>query len=184
MTKPAKAETPEPDGPAVITPFHRQDRPTSTAAGAKLAWRSESTLEAAYDKGQLQGGSPRYSAETRYEAGRLYSTLYDQCQPSGRDSTQSMNISRTTRPGNEADTREDAWTKLIAIDSHLGQRDRMIVRMVCGDNETPAVAVRLVCADYRHTVAARLREAIDGLIEAIEAARKGGWKRFNMEVKP
>lgn len=173
----------EPVGPAVILPLHIQDRPVSKEVGAKLAWRTACTLEACYDKGQLAGGAPKYSPEARFEAGLFYARLYDTCQPSGRDSTQSLNISRSSKPGAETDARADAWSKLIVIDSLLGQRDRMIVRMVCGENETPAVAVRLVCADYRHTVAARFRESLDSLIEAIEAGRKSGWKTVSMEVR-
>jgi hypothetical protein len=165
----------------VVTQLHRQDRPVSKEAGAKLAWRSASTLEACYDKGQLGGGSPKYEAEARYEAGLFYAGLYASAQPSGRDSTQALNVSRSANPGAESETRSDAWTKLIAIDSHMGQRDRLIVRMVCGDNHWPSEAVRLVCADYRHTVAARFRESLDSLIEAIATVRKGGWKRVSME---
>lgn len=185
MAKPAKIEdeAQEPLGPAVVTALHRQDRPVAKEAGAKLAWRSASTLEACYDKGQLGGGSPKYHAENRYEAGLFYAGLFDTAQPSGRDSTQALNVSRSTNPDGGSTARADAWTKLIVIDALLGQRDRMIVRMVCGENRWPSEAVRLVCADYRHTVAARFRESLDSLIEAIEAGRKGGWKRVNMEAR-
>ena len=72
-----------------------------------------------------------------------------------------------------------AHAKVIGIgecglDYHydMSPRDRQIVRLVCGEGFFPSEAVRQVCADYKHTIPARLREALDGLVEAMEAARR------------
>lgn len=178
-----KHEAPEVQSPSRILPHHKLDRDISPVAGAPKAWRSESTLEAAYDQGKLQGGNSKYSAEARYEAGLHYMRIFLTSEASGKDSTQAMNISRSSRAGYENTAQSKAWTDRLAIESHLGQRDRIIVRLVCGENYWPSEAVRLVCQDYKDTVSARFREALDALVEAIETARRYP-KKFNMEVKP
>jgi hypothetical protein len=38
-------------------------------AGAARAWRKLSPLEAAYAKGQLAGGNPKFTAAQRFKAG-------------------------------------------------------------------------------------------------------------------
>jgi hypothetical protein len=55
--------------------------------------------------------------------------------------------------------------------------------MVCGENYFPSEAVRMVCNDYKDTVSARFREALDALIEAMEAVRREP-RKFNTEVRP
>ena len=59
-----------------------------------------------------------------------------------------------------------AMEKLRAIDAAIGGNDAAILRKVRGEGHTPAEAARLVCGDYRDTVTARLREALDALLSA------------------
>ena len=68
-------------------------------------------------------------------------------------------------------SQREALRALAAIDARLGERDRRIVRMVCGEGFWPSEAIRAVCADYKHTIAARFREALDALVEAFEMGR-------------
>ena len=65
----------------------------------------------------------------------------------------------------------DATKRIIAIDCHLKKQDREIIRHVCGEGWWPSVAVRHACGEhYDKAVVPRLCEALDNLIEAIEAA--------------
>jgi hypothetical protein len=70
------------------------------------------------------------------------------------------------------DAQAMAIRRLIAVDSRMSERDRAIVRLVCGLGYFPSEAVRQVCEDYKHTIPARLREALDGLVEAIASASR------------
>jgi hypothetical protein len=161
-----------PQSPAKITALHRQDRELSTVAGAPKGWRKESVLQSVYDRGFLAGGSNRYSAMQRRDAGEAYSEIFDTAQASGRDSTQALNISRSHGGLPLSQAQATAIRHLVSIHSHMGERDRRIVWMVCGEGHWPSEAVRSVCADYRDTVPARFREALDSLIEAMEMARR------------
>ena len=60
-----------------------------------------------------------------------------------------------------------ALRALAAVEARLGERDRAIIRMVCGEGFAPVEAVRAACGDdYKHTTAARFREALDALTDA------------------
>lgn len=159
-------QTEQPEGPAVITRDHVKDRVISKVAGAAKAWRKLSPLEAAYAKGQLAGGSARFTARQRFEAGQRYAQLFAGCESSGRDSTQLMNVSRSYGGAPLGMGQRAAMEKLRTIEAAMGGNDAAIVRKVCGEGHTPADAVRLVCGDYRDTVTARLREALDALLSA------------------
>lgn len=182
MTHHTKHTNQEPiDGPAKLQPDHVQTRNLTTVAGGPKGWKRESPLEAAYDRGQLAGGSQTHTAEERYEAGMLYTKFFDTAQPGTKDST---DIERVMHSGSgEAFTTAQAVAirSLVSIDSHMSQRDRMIIRMVCGQGFFASEAVRHVCGDdYRHTVWARFREALDGLVEAVAQARKTRFAVFNV----
>lgn len=153
----------QPESPAMIMRDHVRDRVISPVAGAAKAWRKLSPLEAAYAKGQLSGGSPRYTAAQRFEAGQRYAAIFAACETQGRDSTQLMNVSRTYGGAPLGMGQRGAMEKLRAIEGAMGGNDAAIVRKVCGEGHTPAEAIRLVCADYKDTVTARFREALDGL---------------------
>jgi hypothetical protein len=66
----------------------------------------------------------------------------------------------------------DAMRELISVESHLGERDRKIIRMVCGFGEWPSKAVAMVSPDYEKATIPRFKESLDALIEAFETARR------------
>lgn len=185
MTHPEKKEEDDILGPAVITPMHRRDRGVSKGIGAPKAWRKMSALEAAYDKGQLAGGNPAYNAEARYEAGMTYAQMYLTAQASGRDSTDMDRIMSRGGGGLPLSIAQiDAIRSLVSVDSHLGTVDRKIIRMVCGEEYTPAKAIAEVDAGYKNATLVRFRESLDALIEAFETVNKHGQARrgsFNLD---
>jgi hypothetical protein len=164
----------QPEAPAVITRDHVRDRVVSPVAGAAKAWRKLSPLEAAYAKGQLAGGNPRVTAAQRFEAGQRYAAIFAATEAQGRDSTQLMNVTRSYGGAPLGMGQRAAMEKLRAIESAMGANDAAILRKVCGEGFTPAEAVRLVCGDYRDTVTARFREALDALAGAFTAGRGAG----------
>lgn len=174
------------EAPAIITPLHRQDRAFRNDGGqlvtGQVAWSKLTHVEAYFDQGRLAGGNPAYGEGQRFAAAQHYAKLYLIAEPSGTDSTQALNISRSMSTGSANTARTAAGIKLAVIHSHLGQKDRQIIEMVCGRDYSPAEAVRTVCGDYRDTVAARFREALDALVEALEQARRNP-KIINMEVR-
>jgi len=74
------------------------------------------------------GGSARFTASQRFEAGQRYAQIFAASESQGRDSTP-LGLGRRA-----------AMEKLRAID---------------------AAILRKVCGDYRDTVTARLREALE-----------------------
>jgi hypothetical protein len=158
--------------PAIIRADHVRDRPLSVTAGAAIAWRRLSPLEAAYERGQLGGGSPKYDGQKRLAAGEAYARLYARSQASGRDSTDFDRISGGSGMCALSEGQARASQLLSKIEQQMNSRDRLIVRMVCGEGYFPSEAVRTACNDYRHTVASRFREALDSLIEAMENLRR------------
>lgn len=158
-------EARQPEGPAALRSEHVQDRVISPVAGAAKAWRKLSPLEACYAKGQLAGGSPRFTAQQRLEAGQRYTRLFAASESQGRDSTQLLNISRSYNGTPLGESQRGALEKLRALHAAMGANDAAIVRLVCGEGYTPAEAVKQVCGDYRDTVTARFREALDQLVK-------------------
>lgn len=164
------------DGPAVVGAGHVRNRPATDDKGrlitGKSAWRRLSPLETAFAKNQLAGGCARFTAAQRFEAGTNYAQIFHTAQTSGRDSTQALNVSRSTGGDPLSQSQATAIRARIVLESHMAERDRAIIRMVCGEGYGPAEAVRHVCGDYRDTVSARFREALDSLIEAFETSRR------------
>lgn len=162
--------------PAKIEPGHVRDRAfrddRTGHISNRLAWRKLTPLQLAYYKNQLAGGSGTYASADRLAAGLEYARLCDLEREAGRDSTSALTkVSGSSRHTNLTDARADAVRKLALIDGAMGARDRRIIRMVCGDGFWPSQAVREVCGlDYTKAVSARLREALDALIEAVEKA--------------
>jgi hypothetical protein len=163
------------DGPAKITALHVLDRPATDGDMRPItgtaAWRKLTHLQAAYRKGQLQGGK-KYTAEDRRDAGQDYTAIFDAAEAPGKDSTQALNAIRGGSGGSSSGALAKASSELACIHSHMGQRDREIIIKICGEGYSPAEAVRHVCGDYRDTVSARFREALDALCDAMTAARK------------
>ena len=174
MTKPApKIETV--DGPARLTPLHVQDNVFSTVAGSPCGWRLNSILEALYNKGKL-GELKSHAALNRLDAGRHFSKLFWQCEPHGKDSTQALNGGRTGGSGGIplSIIQEEAGRAVRAIESHLGQKDKIILRAVCRDDMLPHQGVKLADCDVETRVFARFRDALDELGNAITKAGKAG----------
>lgn len=172
------------DGPAKETERHVWNRPATDDKGRPITGMVACTkltpLELAFDRGQLKGGNPKYTDVARVVAGTNYAKIYNTSEPHGRDSTQALNISRSSTLGMNNDAQERSWDARLAIESYLSQADRTIIRMVCGEDATPAAAVSAACNDYKHTVPARFREALDNLIEAMVEAEKNP-RRFDMK---
>ena len=177
-----RAKSTDVESPAIISPDHIQNRAfvievpegrgTKRVIAPGKGWRRLSPLEQAFLRGQLAGGAPRFDAMARLEAGKRYGEMFAVAQSSGRDSTDMDRISRSGGGASISDSQAGAIRALIAVDSRMSPRDRAIVRLVCGQGFFPSEAVRQVCADYRHTIPARLREALDGLVEAFEEGRR------------
>jgi hypothetical protein len=169
---PEAAETDHIDGPAIVRSGHVRDRALPASDGAHKAWRRLSPLEAAYERGQLGGGSQLYDADKRQQAGEAYGRLFALAQSSGRDSTDLDRIGGKGTGDGFSEAQARAAQALGEIDRRMNARDRQIVRMVCAEGHFPSEAVRIACNDYRHTVASRFREALDSLIEAMEHVRR------------
>jgi len=177
-----RARNEEIEAPAKIDDDHVRNRGfvieigegarTKRVAAPGKGWRRLSPLEQAFLRGQLAGGAAKYDAQARFEAGKRYGEMFALAQSSGRDSTDMDRISKSGGGASISDSQAHAIRRLIAVESRMSERDRAIVRMVCGQGFFPSEAVRQICADYRHTIPARLREALDGLAEAFESARR------------
>lgn len=163
------------DGPSVVTALHRLDRELTTTAGGPKAWRRLTPLQAAFEKGQLQGGDRRYSPEQRLEAGLLYARKWDQAQTSGKnilDLDRANGSSATGFGPTLKQIEADNW--LAAIDKTLGMRNHMIARMVLGEGRWPSEAIFIACRtdSYVKATVPRFNEFLDALIEAISAIQK------------
>lgn len=187
MAKPAikEDESQEPLGPAVVTDLHTRARDISVVAGSPKGWNKWTPLEAFFDKRRKASPSEKLTAEdiVRFNAGQQYTVLWDTAQSSGKDSTQSLNVSRGGGSGLPLSQRQhDAIRALVAVESHLGQRDRIIIRMVCGQGSFPSEAVAMVGTGYAKATTPRFLEALDALADSFEAVRKAPG-RFNPAIK-
>ena len=143
--------------------------------GGRQGWRNiaEHPLTYAYEKGQLERGTPRYSAEDRLKAAELYRAYCETLVRSGRDCLDLELISRPT--GFQiSDAKANAMHILARIDRTLRLADRIILRRVCGDGWWPNAAVRDGCGHghYEKDATPRFVEALDALIDAVRAARR------------
>ena len=168
-------------GPAKLHAGHSR-RMLGTGASAKKAWRNdaEHPLTLAYAKGQLIRGNEKHTAMQRYEAGDAYRAACETSQHKTRDSTD-MNVVSGGKKEGVIEGMLDAFAWLRAVDSGLGDEDRRIVRLVCGEGWFPSDAVRAAFGHdhYKYAVVPRFNEALDHLIEAIEKARSLGVGRRN-----
>lgn len=171
----------QPQGPAVSSELHQWNRKLFSENGkeiiGKKGCRKWSPLEAAYARGQL-GALDSGMARDRLTAGLSYSTLYDTAQSAGRDSTQAFGASRSSGSGGIGNAQADAIMALVAIDSHMGSRDRLIVRSVCGEGHFPSEAVAMVAPGYAKATTPRFCEALDALCEAMERHKRQP-RKFN-----
>lgn len=178
-----RAESADVLGPAIVREDHVQDRELTTVAGGPRGYRRLTPLQSAFDKGQLGGGSQKYNATQRMQAGEVYERHFLTSQASGRnmlDLDRAFGSSGGTTLGQ---AQIDAIRALVSIDSHLGLRDRSIIRAVCGEGCWPSEAVSKACGtDFAKATLPRFREALDALIEALESVRRKP-RAVNMEAK-
>ena len=166
------------EAPARIRPHHVRDRTLSVVAGSPKGYRVRDwPVEIAYEAGRLgDEGKPRY------EAIREYNVWVDIAEiRSGKDSSDLDIVSGGGgMPITQA--RADAVKKLVATDSRMPEKDRTIVRKLCEGHSLPG-AVRAACAgDFQFAVAARVRDALDALIGAMDAARRANYT-FDMRTR-
>lgn len=170
------------EAPARVRETHVRDRfatDNARANGRPDGWRNvDWPIQAAYEKGRLAGapGDAGIRWAAIYEYAGIFALALSR---SGRDSTDLDIVSGGSGfPISEAQS--DAVKKLISIDSHMPQKDRLIVRKLC-EGYTMAEAVNAACGDnFTHTVPARVRDALDALDEAITSARQGGYRYVRM----
>lgn len=167
--------------PAIVRPSHIQDRELTTVAGGPRGWRNVSPLQAAFAKGQLYGGNRKYDGLQRLDAGTVYSDTFALSQSSGRNI---LDLSSHGRGGGlpYSIAQGQALCEIAVLDSHLGIRDRTIIRKVCGEGASLAEAVALACGpDFAKATLPRFRESLDALIEALEASRRSP-NKVRMEI--
>lgn len=172
------------DMPAKLHGGHSQTHGLGANAGAKKGWRNdgEHPLSLAYAKGQLirgsiqdERGNAKYCALERITAGDEYRKHFEEMHRSGRDSTD-MDVVSSGGGFPITETMNTATKKIAAIEHHLKGQDKIIVRRVCGEGWWPSEAVREAAGiTYEKATVPRLNEALDNLIEAIEAARAENW---------
>lgn len=161
--------------PARVRPTHVRDRTLSVVAGSPLGVRNRDWLvEIAKDAGRLECEKGR--GEIRWLAIRDYDLLIEAAEiRSGRDST-ALDIVSGGGGYPVTQGRSDAIRKLVSIDSFMSAKDRTIVRKLCEGYSLPG-AVREACGDdFVHTVAARVRDALDALCDAARKAKKAKYQ--------
>lgn len=180
MTNPERKPD-QPEGPAIITDRFVQDRKVSKAAGAEKGYRALHPWDLALQQNRLGYGNEKYSASMRAMAWSKYHDIWVRRYPVGKDSSQGLSVSGgALEAGSLAGSQIDAMRELEALEGrgsapysrHLGQRDAIIVKMVCGMGGTASEGVRLVQPSYRFAVWPRFCESLDALIEAFSGGRK------------
>ncbi len=173
MRSSAKAEPydTEIQTPSIITPLHVQDRETSKVAGAPKAWRKLTQIEIAFRQDRF-GPQSSKDARDRLGSGQFYTKMWDTAQRAGKDSTEAFEFLSGGQGLPITEAQQGAIRRLVAIELHLGQRDRTIIRAVCGSGHTPAEAMNAAKLPADTRVTARLCEALDALTDAIERTAK------------
>ena len=174
MGKPLTAE--EVQGPAIVSARFVKDRTLSKAAGSDKGYRALFDWDRALEQGRLDHGNEKYSARQRAQAWNDFHTLWHRRFPSGRDSSQGLNVAGgRSEAGSLSDSQIDAMRLLEALEgrgSHpckrpLGQRDAIIIKLVCGEGATASEGVRMIQPSYKYAVWPRFCESLDALIEAL-----------------
>jgi hypothetical protein len=194
MSRAAKRdESDQVDGPARITPMHRQERPlfdekSGREIVGKRGYSNETQLErflrlnqhickaSCTDKKATDVEIER--ALDRRDAGKDFAQAWAEREPGSRDSTDP-----SPRGGATADGLTTAMIaaskKLHGWQAHMGGNDWMLVMRVCGQDLEVARAVAEISPGYRDTAPARFREALTALHAAGIAAGKCQWCRMN-----
>lgn len=160
------------------------------ARGEHDGWtNAETPIHQAYLKCKLndhrnENGEIDAAAERRWQTFIVYKAIFHKSFPRGTKASYAaefVNGSTTFPPGQDAMAeRCDEAKKLVSIDSHMPKKDRRIVRELA-EGETLAQAVNKACGEgFQDTVAARVRDALDALEEAVTAARNSNYKYVRM----
>jgi len=174
------------EGPARLRPTHVVDRTLSVVAGSPKGTRNvDWPIEIAYEAGRLENPKTNgnwdstFNAEMRWLAIKEVAGWHQATIHSGVDSTQKIGAVRGSG-GNImfCEAHEDAGRKLVSVYALMAPECRVIVQRLVEDWSLPG-AVREACGDsYVYTVAARVRTALDALINAQRMARRSGYVRF------
>lgn len=161
------------EAPAKIRPTHRQDRTLSIVAGATKGYTNDDwPISIAHKAGRLDGADGK--GELRWQAVRAYNELCEVSRGGSRDST-NLDVVKGGGGFPISEAMADALKMKISIDSLLNARDRAIVWKLCEGWSLPG-AVKLACGDdYKFAVAARVRDALDALIQAMHGAKRAGY---------
>ena len=169
----------EPEGPAVVTADHVQDRTLRIAAGSGLGWRKLTPFEKAHAKGQLvdrwkcpKGDDVALKRETgiavnRFEAGNRFAMAWKMAETSIPGSSDLNRVRSVGTPGSFVDHAIDAKKFLRAVEASLSPRDYLIIRRICGEDWPIGQAVASVSLGYGDSTLARFRESLDALIEVL-----------------
>lgn len=177
--KPLPAEIIE--SPARIRQGHVQDRNLSVVAGQAKGWSNleESPIALAFIEWGLssrhENYSPKFNGKARWEAICAYDEIHHAANPSGRDSTD-LDIVSGGGGFPISESKSDGIKKLIAVKSWMAEKDRVIIQRLV-EGWSLAGAVREACGEeFKFSVRARVRDALDALIQALESARRNEWK--------
>ncbi len=187
MKKRQAAEQETVESPAIVTKEHVQDRVLSARAGARKGWSKLAVYEREFRRGALvckercTGATLTREEEARAldrfaaaraldEAWRVINAPF----PGGVDFDRVRSSGGV--PGAFADHQRDAKDFWRRVQSAMGANDWLICRLVCGEGHSVAQAVMTVSPAYKFSTLARFREALDGLVAACRAAKRGGTK--------
>jgi hypothetical protein len=164
-----------------------QDRILSPRAGAKKGWSKLAIYEREFRRGALvckerctgevATREEEACALDRFAAARAFDDGWRICNtpfPPGIDFDRVKSSGGI--PGAFADHQRDAKDFWRRVQAAMGANDWLICRMVCGEGYSVAQAVMTVSPAYKFSTLARFREALDGLVAALRAAKRGGTK--------
>lgn len=170
------------EGPAIVTAGHVRDRVLPGPAGSQKGWSRHTPYERAFKSGQLlckdrctgvaQTRLEEARAFARFEAARDFDLGWQMCCarfPRGMDFDRVRTSGGT--PGGFADHQRDAKDFWRGVRAGMSANDWMICRMACAEGYSVAQAVMAVSPAYRCTTVVRFREALDGLVTALRAAK-------------
>ena len=179
MSKARRTDEEAAEGPAIVASDYVRDRVLSLRAGAKAGWSRLTVYEKAFRLGQLKCKEARDAraeearALDRFAAARAFDEGWQICNasfPGGRAWDEVGGGGGM--PGAFVDHQRDAKDFWRRVEQAMGTRDWMICRRVCGENCTVAETVQAISPGYKFSTLARIREALDALVEAMAVARR------------
>lgn len=181
------------EGPAVVTPMHRQERPLfDETSGREIVGRRGYSNETQFERFLRLNQHICKEACTdrraeaveidraldRRDAGKAFANAWKEREPGSRDSTDLAPRGGSTSDGLTT-AMVTAGKLLHGWQAHMGGNDWMLVRRVCGEDYTVARTVAEISPGYVKASVARFREALDALVAGQAAAAKCEWCRRN-----